>query len=101
MAELHFRCKPLTIVETNSRKSVFPFTWRDLLEIDALEKSVAIVKCGRNWGTGVLLAEENGTFVTCAHVVTTVVGKIRLSTVRYDRISISFPSLVCGGKLNL
>ncbi|XP_054014002.1 peroxisomal leader peptide-processing protease-like [Hylaeus anthracinus] len=51
--------------------AVLPFTrWNNRNdEIDTLERSVVIVKCGPNWGTGVLLDERTGTFVTCAHVV--------------------------------
>ncbi|XP_017789995.1 PREDICTED: peroxisomal leader peptide-processing protease-like [Habropoda laboriosa] len=56
--------------------TVFPFTWRNRLEIGALEKSVAIVKCGPNWGTGILVDEQSGTFVTCAHVLTTAPNTI-------------------------
>ncbi|XP_076228573.1 peroxisomal leader peptide-processing protease isoform X2 [Nomia melanderi] len=37
--------------------------------IGTLEQSVAIVSCGLNWGTGILLDQETGTFITCAHVV--------------------------------
>lgn len=39
---------------------------------DTLEKSIAIVKCGPNWGTATLVDEQSGTFITCAHVVTMV-----------------------------
>ncbi|OAD52251.1 Peroxisomal leader peptide-processing protease [Eufriesea mexicana] len=50
--------------------TIFPFTWHNRLEIDTLEKCIAIVKCGSNWGTGTLVDEQSGTFITCAHVVT-------------------------------
>ncbi|CAD1472937.1 unnamed protein product, partial [Heterotrigona itama] len=51
-----------------------------------LEKSVAIVKCGPNWGTGTLLDEQSGTFVTCAHVVTMAPETtIKLATSHADR----------------
>ncbi|XP_033193503.2 peroxisomal leader peptide-processing protease isoform X3 [Bombus vancouverensis nearcticus] len=60
---------------------ILPFTWRSLPEIDTLEKSIAIVKCGPNWGTATLVDEQSGTFITCAHVVTMAPErKIKLAT---------------------
>ncbi|XP_076302823.1 peroxisomal leader peptide-processing protease-like [Lasioglossum baleicum] len=50
--------------------TIFPFAWHGRLQIDILEKSIAIVKCGSNWGTGTLVDQQSGTFITCAHVVT-------------------------------
>ncbi|XP_078038167.1 peroxisomal leader peptide-processing protease-like isoform X2 [Augochlora pura] len=38
-------------------------------KIGILERSIAIVRCGPNWGTGILLDDQTGTFITCAHVV--------------------------------
>ncbi|XP_033330487.1 peroxisomal leader peptide-processing protease [Megalopta genalis] len=38
-------------------------------KIGILERSIAIVRCGPNWGTGILLDDRTGTFITCAHVV--------------------------------
>ncbi|XP_060818831.1 peroxisomal leader peptide-processing protease isoform X2 [Bombus pascuorum] len=58
------------ISKDDSRCKILPFTWRGLPEIDTLEKSIAIVKCGPNWGTATLVDEQSGTFITCAHVVT-------------------------------
>ncbi|XP_076640610.1 peroxisomal leader peptide-processing protease-like isoform X2 [Halictus rubicundus] len=52
---------------------LLPFTRRRNRndKIGILERSVAIVRCGPNWGTGILLEARTGTFVTCAHVVAT------------------------------
>lgn len=36
---------------------------------DALDKGVVLVRCGINWGTGVLVHKNTGTFLTCSHVV--------------------------------
>ncbi|XP_076629543.1 peroxisomal leader peptide-processing protease-like [Colletes latitarsis] len=51
--------------------AVLPFTRRNNRngEIDTLERSVVIVRCGPNWGTGILVDKRTGTFITCAHVV--------------------------------
>ena len=64
---------------------ILPFTWPSLPEIDTLEKSIAIVKCGPNWGTATLVDEQSGTFITCAHVVTMAPErKIKLATCIID-----------------
>ncbi|XP_026667239.1 uncharacterized protein LOC108622358 [Ceratina calcarata] len=52
--------------------STFSFSRWNCLNIDCLERNIAIVKCGPNWGTGILVDEQSGTFITCAHVVRTV-----------------------------
>ncbi|XP_029172802.1 peroxisomal leader peptide-processing protease [Nylanderia fulva] len=36
---------------------------------EALDKGVVLVRCGINWGTGVLVDKNTGTFLTCSHVV--------------------------------
>lgn len=51
--------------------STFSFSRWNRLNIDSLERNIAIVKCGPNWGTGILVDEQSGTFITCAHVVRT------------------------------
>lgn len=38
----------------------------------ALDKGVVLVRCGINWGTGVLVHKNTGTFLTCSHVVAEV-----------------------------
>ncbi|XP_076282751.1 peroxisomal leader peptide-processing protease-like isoform X2 [Lasioglossum baleicum] len=50
---------------------ILPFTQRRDRndKIGILERSVAIVRCGPNWGTGILVDAQTGTFITCAHVV--------------------------------
>lgn len=40
--------------------------------ITALDKGVVLVRCGINWGTGVLVHKNTGTFLTCSHVVAEV-----------------------------
>ncbi|XP_077276700.1 peroxisomal leader peptide-processing protease-like [Temnothorax americanus] len=34
-----------------------------------IDKGVVLVRCGINWGTGVLVHKNTGTFLTCSHVV--------------------------------
>ncbi|KAM0726759.1 Peroxisomal leader peptide-processing protease [Formica fusca] len=36
---------------------------------EALDRGVVLVRCGINWGTGVLVDKDTGTFLTCSHVV--------------------------------
>lgn len=61
-------------------------TRKNHFKIDTLEKSVAIVKCGPNWGTGTLVDEQTGMFITCAHVVTMAPERrIKLATSHADR----------------
>ncbi|XP_066582865.1 peroxisomal leader peptide-processing protease [Prorops nasuta] len=36
---------------------------------DQFDESVAIVRCGRHWGTGIFLDKATGSFLTCSHVV--------------------------------
>ncbi|XP_072743113.1 peroxisomal leader peptide-processing protease-like isoform X2 [Anoplolepis gracilipes] len=36
---------------------------------DAFDRGVVLVRCGINWGTGVLVDKNTGTFLTCSHVV--------------------------------
>ncbi|KAL0109758.1 hypothetical protein PUN28_013430 [Cardiocondyla obscurior] len=38
-------------------------------EAAALDKGVVLVRCGINWGTGILVHKPTGTFLTCSHVV--------------------------------
>ncbi|GAB1860434.1 Peroxisomal leader peptide-processing protease [Camponotus japonicus] len=39
-------------------------------EHEALDRGVVLVRCGINWGTGILVDKDTGTFLTCSHVVT-------------------------------
>ena len=43
-----------------------------LFHIASLDKGVVLVRCGINWGTGVLVHKDTGTFLTCSHVVAEV-----------------------------
>ncbi|XP_014234434.1 peroxisomal leader peptide-processing protease [Trichogramma pretiosum] len=36
---------------------------------EMLDRSLVVVKCGPNWGTGVVLDVPSGTIITCSHVV--------------------------------
>ncbi|XP_050454927.1 peroxisomal leader peptide-processing protease [Cataglyphis hispanica] len=38
-------------------------------ENETLDRGVVLVRCGINWGTGVLVDKDSGTFLTCSHVV--------------------------------
>lgn len=44
----------------------------DLFHTEALDGGVVLVRCGINWGTGVLVHKDTGTFLTCSHVVAEV-----------------------------
>jgi len=59
------------------RKDVFVI----LFYIVALDRGVVLVRCGINWGTGVLVHKDTGTFLTCSHVVAEV--KIEFSIKKY------------------
>ncbi|XP_012058182.1 PREDICTED: peroxisomal leader peptide-processing protease-like [Atta cephalotes] len=45
-----------------------PITYQENIDV-ALDRGVVLVRCGINWGTGVLVHKDTGTFLTCSHVV--------------------------------
>ncbi|KYQ51700.1 Peroxisomal leader peptide-processing protease [Trachymyrmex zeteki] len=48
--------------------SCHPITYQETADA-ALDRGVVLVRCGINWGTGVLVHKDTGTFLTCSHVV--------------------------------
>ncbi|KAL6263788.1 hypothetical protein P5V15_003871 [Pogonomyrmex californicus] len=50
-----------------SRPSIMDHAYHE--DADALDRGVVLVRCGINWGTGVLVDKDTGTFLTCSHVV--------------------------------
>ncbi|XP_012281115.1 peroxisomal leader peptide-processing protease isoform X2 [Orussus abietinus] len=42
---------------------------------DLAERSVVVVRCGSDWGSGILLCKETGTILTCSHVVKKAPGR--------------------------
>ncbi|KYN03642.1 Peroxisomal leader peptide-processing protease [Cyphomyrmex costatus] len=45
-----------------------PITSQENADV-ALDRGVVLVRCGINWGTGVLVHKNTGTFLTCSHVI--------------------------------
>ncbi|KAK0098822.1 hypothetical protein PV326_002453 [Microctonus aethiopoides] len=42
---------------------------------DRLDESVVLVRCGAEWGSGILLDRDTGTILTCSHVVNEATNK--------------------------
>jgi hypothetical protein len=47
-----------------------------LSRVEILDKGVVLVRCGINWGAGILVDRNTGTFLTCSHVVAEVRPRI-------------------------
>lgn len=56
----------------------FSFSFLFLFYTVELDRGVVLVRCGIDYGTGILVDKDSGTFLTCSHVVAEVKSEIVL-----------------------